>query len=294
MKKTRVYKNRILLLLFTIFFIGCSAKEKSDNASTNSPDSRKSTIQLDSLDNLEAQVKLTKNIVDKNSLRIENIIADIAKFKDKKNNANPISLFFLSIVINIIFILISIGILLILYKRAQEKNRKKRNSKSQKNNVFEKNVDKALNDIEKLHIKLDNAIKRIVTLEHRNAQKIDTQKKDKETQNTSKTNSNSKVDNIKQPTRYLSGINQKLFTVVDTSPDGSFFKIINQKGTIAEFTLHGSEEEAITKGVFNKHNSNIIAGSLQTAKKVEIVNVGKIEQEGNNWVVTKPIEVKLI
>lgn len=292
MRQVLKYKNHILLLLIIAFLIGCGAKDNNNNSSINSDQLGESLAPSESFENIDDKIKLIEKRVATNASSIEKINETVMKInKLIEASTDPIGLFFLSIIVNIIILITA---LLLLNRLKLSKNRKKQNNQSTNNKHLEGKVTKLSYETSNLREELKNAIKKIESLENKKRQVMPIAKKDEEAPIISKKDSKPKDVYIQQPTKYLSGINKKLFTVVDTSPDGSFFKIINQKGTIAEFTLHGSEEEAIAKRVFNEQNSNIIAGNLQTAKKVEIVNVGKIEQEGNNWVVTKPIEVKLI
>lgn len=293
MKKTLEYKNHILLLLTVALFFGCGAKEKSDNVSTNSVRTEESLV---SFEDIEDKIKLIENKTNRNSDKIENINAVILKNnkQEKKDSTQSISLFFLSIIINLIIILITTGLLLILFKRKLSKNHNIINNKSYVNNTVERKINKLSDDILRLNIDLKIAVKKIESLEDKNKQLIPTAKQVEKTTNTTSKKIKHNTNSINQPAKYLSGIDGEKFNTVDTYPDGSFFKIINEKGDTAEFTFHGSDEEAIAKKVFNEHISKILSGSQNTAKTVKTIKPGEIKLENSSWVVTRPIEIELL
>lgn len=293
MKKTLKYKNHILLFLTVALFFGCGAKEKSDKVSTNSDRIEESVA---SFEDIEDKIKFIENKTDRNSDKIENIKADILKNneKEKEDSTHSISLFFISIIINIIIILISFGLLLILFKRNQSKNRNKTNNKSYENNTVEKRINKLSDDISRLNKDLKIAFRKIESLEDKNKLAIPTAKQVEKVPSTYSKKIKHNTNSINQPTKYLSGIDREKFNTVDTYPDGSFFKIINEKDDTAEFTFHGSDEEAIAKKVFNEHISKILSGSQNTAKNVKTIKPGEIKLENNSWVITRPIEIELL
>lgn len=94
--------------------------------------------------------------------------------------------------------------------------------------------------------------------------------------------------------KYLKGKSGNKFNIVDSSPDGSFFKIINENNNFAEFEFSGIQEEAIAKRIFSEDISRIISGSYENWIFVKTEKPGEIKCVGDHWEVTKPIEVKLI
>lgn len=291
MKQILEYKNCLLLLLITVFFIGCSAKGHDDKKQDGSNQTEKDTTTSNSIEDIYIAINRIEEKTVKNSEYIENIKADISKIEKQVNesSANPVKLFFVSIIINIIIIIAAFFLWMFL-KRKASKNRNKRANQLNENRNLEKRVNKLSNQILKLEKDLNNANRMIESLENKKPQKIATEKK---ANSQIKKESKPTVNN-KQPTKYLSGINGKSFTNVDTNSDGSFFVIINQKGDTAEYTFHGSDKEAIAKKIFNEQISKTLSGSQRSAKKVEVVTPGKIKQVNNYWEVTQPIEIKLI
>lgn len=291
MKKLLEHKSHLLLLLISIIFFGCGTKEKSDKVSTNSDRVEESVA---SFEDIGDKIKFIENKIDKNSDKIENIKTNISKINKQvdERTATPAGLFFFLIIINIIIIIV--GFLLILFlKRKTSKNRNKRTNQSNEKNNLEKKVEKLSNQIWELEKNLNSANRKIKSLENKKMQKTPTVINGERDANSSLKETEPTVNN-KQPTKYLSGFNGKSFTNVDTTPDGSFFVIKNQKGDTAEYTFHGSDEEAIAKRVFDEQISKTLSGSQKSAKKVEVVTPGKIKLVNNTWEVTNPIEIKLI
>jgi len=102
------------------------------------------------------------------------------------------------------------------------------------------------------------------------------------------------VEQSKPVTKYLKGKSGKIFTRVEHNPDNSFFKLYNETDDTALFEFCGNETEALAKRIFNEDICKIISGNYQNARSVITSKPGKIRRIGEQWVVTEPIQIKLI
>lgn len=292
MRPIIMYTKEILFLLIVVLFIGCSSKESNRKPSKNELTTEEETSPSSSKSDLEKRVDYIENKIDKNldSIKLNTAtIADVEKLTDKLNT-KPISLFFLSIVINLI--ILTAAYFLILRKKLSRHNIINQVLKSKRLEKKFIHISNNIASLEKSLKKIDEKTLLCENEKRKFAPKPNHSKKTGEV--IIKENKSTKKQQSTQPIKYLSGVNENYFTYVDTNPDGSFFKIENQRGDIAEYTFHGSDEEAIAKKVFNEQISKTLSGSQKSAKKVEVVTPGKIKQVNNHWEVTQPIEIKLI
>lgn len=286
------YRKYILLLLSMLFFIGCEAKEKDNNPSSNYERMEESSTSLEKAD-VGNKLELIDSMINSITDDIEGIKAKVSRIDEQsKDKVQPISLFFLSIIINVIIILLATLVTINFIKKRHSKN------PENDNNQLKETVEQLKKEISSSQIKakeIDRLNKKIEAIEHKvNNSKAQgkASRKERFKEDTSKDSSNKITKN--EPTMYLSGIKKNLFTIVDTHPDGSFFEITSQKGNAAEFTFCGSGKDAIDTRAFTEHNSYIISGKLSDAKEAKLIENGELIRKGDGWEVTKPIKIKLI
>jgi hypothetical protein len=95
-----------------------------------------------------------------------------------------------------------------------------------------------------------------------------------------------------QITQYLKGKSGHAFSNTSDIPDGSFFKLTNEKDGTAEFEYCGTIEDA--RSQFNAIFDNVsdTEGSAQNAKIVKTVKRGKIKFVDEKWEVTEKTKIK--
>lgn len=99
---------------------------------------------------------------------------------------------------------------------------------------------------------------------------------------------------VKTPiAQYLKGKSGHTFSNTSDTPDGSFFKLINEKDDIAEFEYCGTIEDA--RSQFNAIFDNVsdTEGSVQNAKTVKTVKRGKIKFTNGKWEVSPENKAKI-
>ena len=87
--------------------------------------------------------------------------------------------------------------------------------------------------------------------------------------------------------KYLKGKSGNTFSNISDTPDGSFFKLVNEKDGTAEFEYCGSIADA--RSQFNAIFDNICRteGSAQNAKTLKTAKRGKVKFADGKWVVTE-------
>jgi hypothetical protein len=111
-------------------------------------------------------------------------------------------------------------------------------------------------------------------------------------ENTSNKQTN-KETGKKQPVKYLKGKSGKTFSIVSDTPDGCFFKLVNEKDGTAEFEYCGNIDDA--RSQFNSIFDNVCdtEGSAQNAKEAETKR-GKVKFTDGKWEVTEKAKIKFI
>jgi hypothetical protein len=120
------------------------------------------------------------------------------------------------------------------------------------------------------------------------------QKEEEENKNQPKTGKNETFKVSKPAIKYLKGKSGKIFNRAESTPDNSFFKLLNENDEAAQFEFFGNEAEALAKRIFSEDISIIISGSYQNARSIITSKPGKIKRVGEQWEVTEPIQIKLI
>lgn len=290
MRPFLIYTRQNLLLLIVLIFIGCGSKENYKNSSERQLESEETTASFNSNNNFDERISSIENKVDANLSNIKLITAsltDVKKIADELDT-NPIKLFFLSIFINLIIVITACFFLL---KRIPS-NKKIKNLVLESKRL-EGKFTELTNKIELTERNLIKIEKEKRLHEYEKKKSAPKTNKSHEIRNVAPNENKPMIDTTPKPIRYLSGIDENRFNIVDTSPNNSFFKILNEKEETAEFEFSGSAEEAIAKKVFNEHISKIISGSQKTAQSVKTTNPGEIKRIDNHWEVTKRIEVEL-
>lgn len=95
-----------------------------------------------------------------------------------------------------------------------------------------------------------------------------------------------------QPTTFLKGKQGAKFTRADSSPNDSFWGIVNQKGNSAEFTFAGNQQEGIAKRVFSDDIADV-EGNVATATSVTVLSPGEVELRDGDWVVVEKAKIRL-
>lgn len=288
MKTTIITMRQTAFLLMVIFIIGCGDFAKSAENEINNSSIERANISTKSIEDslllLRERINILENSLKINESNIKNNKAEIDTINSSANDAGSqaIGLFFLSILICTIILVLVIWLVFKIYL-----NDDKLTKKVLGNDTFQEELKERFKNValpEKELNRIDIRVKEQIRLH------------EKERSNRIAKEVHNKNENDYDPprsTKYLSGNNGKRFNIVDASSDNSFFKIINEKGDTAEFDFSGLEAEAIAKKVFNEDISKITSGSLKTAQSVKTIKRGEIKRVGDYWEVTKPIEVEL-
>jgi len=95
--------------------------------------------------------------------------------------------------------------------------------------------------------------------------------------------------------KYLKGESGNIFRIESDDPNGSFFRLFNEKDGYADFEFCGNDKEAISNRIFSNSNiCKIIKGNPLTANKVKTLKPGKVKKQNEVWFVISPIEVELL
>jgi|GEM_PF-2077261 len=96
-----------------------------------------------------------------------------------------------------------------------------------------------------------------------------------------------------QTPQFLKGKSGHTFSNTSDTPDGSFFKLINEKDGIAEFEYCGTIEDA--RSQFNAIFDNVCdtEGSVHNAKTVRTAKRGKIKFINDKWEVSPENKAKI-
>lgn len=94
--------------------------------------------------------------------------------------------------------------------------------------------------------------------------------------------------------RFLKGKKENTFSRVESSSEGSYFKLINENNGFAEFEFCAKIEEVrnIINPVFD--NVSDFSGSIQNATSIKTLERGKIKFENGRWEVTQKTKIKFI
>lgn len=291
MKTTIITMRQTAFLLMVIFIIGCGDFAKSAENEINNSSIERTNISTKSIEDslllLRERINILENSLKINESNIKNNKAEIDTINSSANDAGSqaIGLFFLSILICTIILVLAIWLVFKIYLTGDKLTKKVLG-----NDTFQEELKERIKNVvlpEKELNRIDIRVKEQIRLHEKETSNRITKKVH---------NKNNNDENDYDPplaTKYLSGNNGKRFNIVDTSPDNSFFKIINEKGDTAEFVFNGNEEEAIAKKVFNEDISKIISGNQKSAKTIKTFKPGEIKRVVDYWEVTSPIEVEL-
>lgn len=291
MKTAITIMKQSIFLLIIVFLLGCENFAKSADNEVNNSSIERANISTkfieDSLLLLRERISILENSLKINESNIKNNKAEIDTINSSANDTDSqaISLFFLSIFICTIILVLAIWLVLKIYLTDD-----KLTKKVLRNDTFQEELKERLKNVvlpEKELNRIDIKVKEQIRLH----EKETSNRIAKEAHN--KNNNDENDYDSPRSTKYLSGNNGKRFNIVDTSPDNSFFKIINEKGDTAEFVFNGNEEEAIAKKVFNEDISKIISGNQKSATSIKTFKPGEIKRMVDYWEVTSPIEVEL-
>jgi hypothetical protein len=91
------------------------------------------------------------------------------------------------------------------------------------------------------------------------------------------------IDKTNKTVKYLKGKSGNAFSIVSDTPDGCFFKLVNEKDDTAEFEYCGTIEDA--RSQFNSIFDNVCEtiGSVHNAKSVKTIQRGKIKFIDGKW-----------
>ncbi|MDD2475322.1 MAG: hypothetical protein PHI32_05365 [Dysgonamonadaceae bacterium] len=292
MKLIFVTMTRIIILLSVILFFNCSNQLKNES----------DTTVFETKAKLEEEYKKkTEDYKKEVDSKIEEVDTRLGKLNTliKEQNEGKAVLIFSIIILNAIVIIIVFIILYIFSKTEIFKNiiiekvvKSQRVEDMVNKKLYQQKKSQSFNKFTTTEIKEigDRVIKYIESLE---IKKMDSENKGEQYKENI-INPKIILQNTEQssPPKYLKGKTGNRFNNTDSSPEGSFFKIIDEKEETAHFVFNGVEEEAIAKRVFSDDISKIISGSYDNWKFVRTVTPGEIKHVGDHWEVTKPIEVK--
>lgn len=290
MKTTYLIIIRIALLLCVVLFFNCS--NKAPGAEDDSIKSIKETEQEKTYSDKLTDYKIeTETKLDSINIELNELKTNI----DEANLRKPGFIFFFIILNIFVLAILTIGstFLFLRSKRLKENIikqvlRSKRIEEKFKPNLSQQSNLKNSNSLSDREVKL---------IDDRVLSQIKLYEKEKKESEVKLRESNREVIShyIEQsfPSKYLKGITNNKFSITDSSPENSFFKVTNEKDDNAQFIFSGVEEEAIAKKVFNDDISKIVSGSYKNSKTVRTITPGEIKRISDYWEVIKPIEIEL-
>ena len=91
---------------------------------------------------------------------------------------------------------------------------------------------------------------------------------------------------------FLKGKSNATFSLVNESPDGSFYKLSNVKDNVGEFEYIGTLENAAAQ--FNAIFDNVakVNGSAFRASGYKIIQKGIVEKLNDKWIVKQPVIIE--
>lgn len=94
--------------------------------------------------------------------------------------------------------------------------------------------------------------------------------------------------------KFLKGKNGNVFSRVESSSDGCFYKLLNEKNETAEFEFCANIEDVRhqTNAVFD--NVSELSGSIQNAKSIQTTEKGKVKLVNGKWEVYQKAKIKFI
>lgn len=98
----------------------------------------------------------------------------------------------------------------------------------------------------------------------------------------------------KNTDKFLKGKSGNVFSRVESSSEGCFYKLINEKNETAEFEFCANIEDVRhqTNAVFD--NVSELSGSIQNAKSIQTAEKGKVKLVNGKWEVTQKTKIKFI
>jgi len=104
---------------------------------------------------------------------------------------------------------------------------------------------------------------------------------------------NNETDKTNKTVKYLKGKSGNAFSIVSDTPDGCFFKLVNEKEDTAEFEYCGTLDNA--RSQFNSIFDNVCEtfGSVHNAKTVKTIQKGKIKFIDSKWEVLPNNKAKI-
>lgn len=293
MKTTFNIMMRIMVLLSVVLFFNCSNISPENDSLEVTHEAKLEQEYVKKIAEYKKEVDLKIEVVDTQIGKLDSLIKDW--------NESKIGFIFLVIILNIIVIsLILIGVLIWFLNSKKFKNiivKKVVNSQKVEDMINTKlhqhKKPQSYYNLKPEDIKLigERVIKYMDSLQPK---KTDLEIKESQIQENNTAEHNTKQKNIhSSPSKYLRGISDNKFKITDSSPGGSFFRIINENNDSAQFEFYGIEAEAIAKRVFIDDISNIVSGSYQGAESVKTITPGELKRVDDHWEVTKSIEIKL-